>query len=106
VAVRAGELRTPLTLEEPSETVVAGEATVVWTDRGMAWGKIEAEGGSEGRLTAEASYQITMRYHPTITARWRIGVKGTTRKFTITGPPVDPDFRRRELLLAVMEIKA
>jgi head-tail adaptor len=108
MAVRAGELDRLFTLEEPSDSVVAGEATVVWTVKGESWGSLEGTSGSEGRLSADGGYLITMRHRSdlTITSRWRLGLKGTAQKFSITAPPQDPDGRRREMLIRATEVLA
>jgi len=104
VAVRAGELRRLFTLEEPSEVVVAGEATIVWTVKGTAWGSLEEDSGTEGRLTAAGTYRIKLRAQSVVTSRWRLGLTNPTRKFNILSPPMDPDGRRRELRILATEI--
>ena len=86
--------------------VAAGNATVVWTVKGTAYGSLEADGGSEGELSAQGAYRIRLRYRNDITARWRLGLKGTSRKFAIAAPPMDPDGRRRELEIRAIEVRA
>jgi len=108
MVVPIGARNTLLTLEEPSETVVNGNATVVWTVRGTAWAKMEGLGGSEGDLSALGNYRFTtgFRRDVNITSRWRLGLKGTERKLQIAAPPQDPDGRRRELVIMATEILA
>lgn len=106
MVLRAGQLNHLFTLEEPTESVAAGEATVVWTVKGTAYGSLEADRGSEDRVTAQLGYLVTLRYRSDITARWRLGLKGTARKFQITAPPMDPDGRRRELQVRAIEVLA
>jgi len=101
--IAVGALRYRVTLEEPSNVVVNGNATIVWTVRATVWASFEADTSREARLTGEATYRIGLRYRGDVTARWRVGL-GASRKFTIVAPPQDPDGRRRELHVLATEI--
>ena len=105
--VPAGQRNRLFSLEEPSETVVNGDATIVYTERGTAWMKMEWLSGTDrSGLTSEATYRLTgsHRRDVAITPRWRLGLKGTTRKFEITGGPGDPDGRQRDMVITAKEI--
>lgn len=104
--MRAGELNQLFTLEEPSQSVVSGVATVVWTVRATVWGQLLAEDGGEDRLTATAKYRAKIRYRTDITSRWRLGRSGTARKLQILNPPQDPTGAREELRFRVAEGKS
>lgn len=104
--MRAGRLNQLLTLEEPSQAVVAGVGTVTWTTRATVWGRLEADYGDEGELLATANYSLTIRYRTDVTSRWRVGISGSTRKLQILGPPQDPTGDRQELRFRVAEGKS
>lgn len=94
------------TLELPSQTVVSGVATPVWTTIATIWGEFEGLGGTLLGTTAELDARIRVWYRTDITARCRLGLSGTTRKFALQAPPRDPTGRKDELILAVREITA
>jgi SPP1 family predicted phage head-tail adaptor len=99
----AGTLNIPVTLEQPSET--SGDAVVTWTVVGTDFVDMRGLGGSElSGLQAESNYHVRLRYRSDITARWRIGIAGTSRKLQVIGPPQDPTGRRQELLVMAREI--
>lgn len=102
--VQAGKYRHRLTLEQPSET--AGDAVVTWATVATVWGSLEALSGTRrDGLYAEGTFRIGMRWTPVaITPRWRVGLEGTTRKFLLTGPPLDVAGVSRELELTATEV--
>lgn len=100
--MRAGGLRHRLTLIEPGETVVAGDATPTETTKATIWGSMRGLTGRERELHAEADYAFGFRYLAGVSARWLVGLGA--RRFKITQPPLDPDGRRRELLVFGTEI--
>jgi len=104
--MRAGELNQLLTLEEPSQAVVAGAGIVTWTVRATVWGRLEAEDGGEDQLIGTANYRAKIRYRTDVTSRWRVGLSGTARKFQILNPPQDPTGDREELRFRVAEGKS
>jgi SPP1 family predicted phage head-tail adaptor len=104
--MRGGDLRTLLTLEQPSETVVSGEATVVWTSMASVWAKYEGLGGTALGLSAEADARFTIRYRSDILRTWRIGLSGTARKFALVVPPQDRTGAKSEMVIFANEILA
>lgn len=102
--MRAGELRHRVTLEAPAETVTSGEATVPWPVRATVWAAMEGLTGTDrGGLTAEAEYRFKIRYRSDVVPQWRVGLVGTSRKFGMLSV-VDPDGRRRELVIIAREL--
>lgn len=95
-------------LLEPSEVVTAGNAQIVYTQRGTLWASMEWLGATEAGVTAATSWRFKSHYRGDlkITSRWRLGLVGTTRKFELTSPAVDPDGRRRDLAFTGVEIQA
>ena len=99
--MKIGPLRHRLTLEQPSET--AGDAVVSWTKVAEIWGSIDGLSGFERTaLQSEADYRVTIRYRDGITPRMRL--RDGARVFGIQGSPIDPDGRRRQLDLTVVEV--
>lgn len=92
-----------LTLESPSETVSSGDATVVWTTVRSVWGQFEGLGGTILGTSAEGDARFTIWYASDITARWRLGLSGTNRKFAIQAIR-DPDGMKYEMLVMAKEI--
>ena len=105
----AGTLNVPLTLESPSETG-GGSNAVTWTTVGTIWAEQLGLGGAEiSGIEATADYRFRARWRSDITPRWRIGLVGTlnaagtdTRKLQIISV-LDPDARRREILIVARE---
>jgi head-tail adaptor len=102
--MRAGALRYRFTLYEPSEVNTSGDVTVVYTAKGTAWGSLEARGGLEGQLLAEAHYESTLRNRSDVTTRWRLVTEGRT--FEVTEPPQDPSGKGSALTVRHKELKA
>lgn len=104
--MEAGKLRHRLTLEEPAQTVAAGEPSIPWTIRATVWGSWEGlSGTNRSGIVAETANRFTIRYRANLTPRWRIGLAGTARKFQILSV-VDPDGRRKELTIVAQELIA
>lgn len=102
--MQAGKLRHRLTLEAPGETLASGEPTIPWTTQATVWGSMEGlSGTSRTGITAESGVRFRIRYRSDITARWRIGLSGTSRKFQLVSPPIDEEGRRRDLVLVTQE---
>ena len=101
--VAAGAINCLFTLEQLGETT--GAAQVSATVLGEFWGSLEGLTGThEGGLIIEGQYRVRTRYREDIDIRTtQLGVKGTTRKL-IPVSAVDPDGRRRELVIQVREI--
>jgi head-tail adaptor len=100
--MRAGQLRHRFELQAPAATVAGGDVTPAYDSRGFAWGELEGlTGTNRGGITAEAEYRIRVRFRADLDPRWRV-VSGS-RVFGIISA-VDPDGRRRELVLLAREI--
>jgi SPP1 family predicted phage head-tail adaptor len=104
--MRASDLDYRVTLELPSQSIASGNATPVWTTQDTAWAKMEGIGGTFAGLTMEADFRFTLRYRTDVTPRWRIGLSGTSRKFTIVRPPQNEDGKRVDLVIYAKEILA
>jgi head-tail adaptor len=102
--MRAGELPYLVTLKSPSQNVVSGDATVVWTTQDTAWMQMEGIGGTFIGLTMAADYRFTGRYRADITPRWRLELG--SRVFAIVRPPQDPDGKRIQIVIFANEILA
>lgn len=84
-----------VTLERPSQTVVAGVATVVWTPLATVQAHLEGIGGEDAGLVPEATYRILIAYRTDVTPRMRVGLG--SRKFEVLSAVPDP----RRLLLEI-----
>lgn len=104
--MRAGELRDRITIQQVAETRSDSGAIVqTWPDVATVWAAIE---GLEGReffaaqeLNAQVTSKIAIRYLAGIVPKMRV-VFGA-RTFDIQAV-IDPDGRRRELQLMVVEV--
>lgn len=102
--MRAGDLNRQVTLEAPSDSVAAGEATLTWPVQATVWARMEGLSGLDrSGLTAEVEYRFRLRYRSDVTPRWRLGLVGTTRKFGVVSA-IDPDGRRTELVILAREL--
>lgn len=102
--MQAGKLRHRLTLEEPNESTNTGDAVIPWNVRATVWGAMEGlSGTTRTGIAAESGVRFRIRYRSDITARWRVGLNGTSRKFLLVSPPIDEEGRRRELVLITQE---
>lgn len=99
--MHAGRTNTLLALEEPTEVVTNGDASVPYIQRGMAWCQVEWLGGSTLGATVQANVRIRTRFRSdvTIAPGWRLG-----GKFLVTAVG-DPDGRRRELIILANEVQ-
>jgi len=104
--MRAGQLRHRITLQQKTTSLFNyGATTETWAALDTVWAGIEALTGREffssQQTVAQADYRITLRYRSGITSAMR-AVEGT-RTFDIQ-TVLDPDGRRRELVLMVKEV--
>lgn len=95
-----------VTIEQPSDTVVAGEATVAWTVLATVRAIMQGLSGRERELSGEAEVRFLVAYRSDITNRCRLGLVGTSRKFPVTGPPADAVGNQKELIVFAKEIRA
>jgi SPP1 family predicted phage head-tail adaptor len=105
----AGTMNRRITLESPSET--GGDAVVSYTTQATVWAEVEGlSGANRTGLMAEMAYRFTIRFRadlvsPTIPiTKWRVGMSGTTRKFQITQPPLDPDGNKTRMVVMAQEL--
>jgi len=74
--VRAGTLRSRLAVQLPTDAITAaGDSVPVWNTVGYRWGAIEPIAGREfteaGRVDADVTHQVRIRYYDGLTARYR-----------------------------------
>jgi SPP1 family predicted phage head-tail adaptor len=103
--VRAGTYRTPVTLEQPVQTVAAnGSASLVYLDVGGDFAAIRAlrqsERVSAGRLEGAVSHEIRLRHREDLSGGWRL--RAGTRTFWLQSV-TDSDDRGRELVCLAEE---
>lgn len=98
-----GRKRARITLEQPSESVTSGEATVVWTTMATVWAEYEGLGGTALGIAAEADARFTIWYRSDILRTWRIGLSGTARKFVMVTPPQDRTGAKYEMVILAKE---
>lgn len=75
--MRAGQLRTPLTLEEPTPAAGAkGGSAPIWTGVAEVFGAVEPISGEEveaaGLVRGTATHRVTIRFHPGVTSKMRL----------------------------------
>jgi SPP1 family predicted phage head-tail adaptor len=98
--MQAGKLRHLLTLEQPSETT--GNAVVSWNTVAEVHGDVQGLVGSEtSGLRADAEYRVRLRFRSDVTPKMRLNFGG--KKLGIISA-VDPDGRRRELVILATQI--
>ena len=103
MALRAGELRNRIVIEEPREEQDDyGEPVKKWAELpgGRAWAKKEDLSGRElfqaQQVNAQVSTLFTLRYRSDVDARMRVVYKDSL--YSIVSVQ-DPDGRREKLLL-------
>lgn len=105
--MRAGQLRHRITILTPSGEVrdSYGGVTPQWSELAKPWAEIIPVSARELEVargySPTVSHQIRIRYRTDINSRCTISY--ATRSFSINGV-VDPDGRRRELLMYCTEI--
>ena len=98
--MQAGKLRHLISIEQPSETT--GNAVVSWNTVAEVHADIQGLTGSEtSGLRADAEYAVRIRFREDITPRMRLNHHG--KKLGIISV-VDPDGRRRELIIMATAI--
>lgn len=87
------------------ETIASGEASPTETVFATVWAEMEGRSGfNRDELLAEADYRFTVWYRSDVNTRMRIGLSGTTRRFKIVTPPLDPDGLKKEMVVLAKEI--
>jgi SPP1 family predicted phage head-tail adaptor len=86
--MRAGELDQVLVLESPTYTRNGdGSETITYSDHSTVFGKVRPVSGREfianRQVTADTTYQITIRYVEGVKASWRIRHEHASRTYNI-----------------------
>lgn len=100
-----------VTIEQPTEGAADsyGETAATWSALKTVYMSVVPQGSREYErsksLHEEMTHLVRIRYTSGVTAAMRIKwTRGTdTRYLYLTGPPVDPDERRRWLVLSCAE---
>lgn len=75
-AIDPGDLRSRLTLQSPTPTIVSHEQTTVWGDVATVWGAIEGLTGTEKMIAEKLdeiiSLKVTIRYIPAVSVNTRM----------------------------------
>lgn len=103
--MRAGALRHRVRIEQPSDTRDAGGGfTRVWQLLDVVYAEIASEDGGEPQeadsLTSTQRHQVRIRYRTGVTASMRLVFRDRTFRVLSV---VDPDQRKKELLLTCVE---
>jgi len=106
--MRAGLLRRRLTFQQRAAGQNAdGEPDGAWQDQFTVWGAVDDEASTEmirsTAVTEQTTTVVRIRHRTGITPDMRI-TTDTSRTFHIVGPAIDPDGRRRELVIPCKEI--
>lgn len=107
--MRAGTLRERVELVwfQPTDGGEWGQPHGTWTTWATVWANVTATGGGEivkdDAPQASTTYTVRMRYRDDVTAEDRLVRRGKTLEIVSV---IDPDGRRRELLIQAMEHRA
>lgn len=108
--MRAGRLRTLVTIEKPVETDnAAGEVVQQWQPFAVVWAEIEPLRGEERvaaqQLEATVDYRVRMRWIPAglPRAKYQINTGGATGVLEIQSV-INPNLRGKELELLCREL--
>ena len=111
--MRAARLDRRATFQSPSNTrATDGSVIEGWTTQFTVWSALEAAGGRElfenGKITAEYSHKLTIRFRRGILPSWRVlipdGASPSTDRAYGVVSALDPDDGRRELHVALKEM--
>lgn len=114
--VRAGKLRTLLSILKPVDEVNSDRASADLGDPGLAyeksgegWGEVEGLAGRElfqaQQVRADITCRVTMRYVPGLTTQHRLRIEPTGEILEIASPPKSRLDRRRDLVFLAAEIE-
>lgn len=106
--MRAGSLKHRLIIQSKSSTGDGmGGSVVSWTDEQAVWGAIWPLRGQDlfiaRQMQSEVTHQIRIRYVSGITPEKRIRLSDSTTYFDILSPPIDTEYRHRELTIYARE---
>jgi SPP1 family predicted phage head-tail adaptor len=105
MALRSGQLRHRVTIQESTGVNVGGVPVGTWTDVVTVWAAVEDLSGRELMSAQQISADVTTK----ITMRWRAGISPKmravlgTRVFDIQTPGLDLEGRRREMHMLCKE---
>ena len=104
--IRAGELRSYVTIEEPGERTASGGTSSTWKEFAKVFAKIEPLTGRELQtaktLYAEVTTRVTIRYMQGVTTKMRIVADG--KRFNIHAT-VDIGFLHEEIEILCGEVQ-
>ena len=107
--MKSGRLRHRIAVQKPGiEKDDYGSATQApWEDIFTSWAEIKPMTGRERwaneHTINNATHSIRIRYRNNVTPEMRV-LHGS-KVYQITGIPIDPDERRKELILTCVEIQ-
>jgi len=105
--IEAGKLRHRIIIVKPTlaQDTAGGWAEDTENVVATVWASVEALTGRElyaaQQQVSEVTHKITMRYWPGITANMNVWFQG--RQFRIQAAPLDPDERRKMLVMLCLE---
>lgn len=113
--MKLGRMRQRITLQNPTRTADGGGGyTETWAslNPAQAWARIRASSGRSGErnvsntIVAQATHEVSMRFHPDVTTETRItwtDAAGRTRTINVTDVQ-DVDEAGIELVLSCVEV--
>jgi SPP1 family predicted phage head-tail adaptor len=111
--MRAARLDRRASFQAPTETKgTDGGLTTTYATQFTVWGGLEAAGGRElfesGKITAEYSHKLTIRFRRGILPSWRVlipnGATPSVNRTYAVVSALDPDDGRREMQIALKEM--
>lgn len=103
--IAAGELNKRITIEEPVETVEAGEVSVRWVRFAEVWASVAPISSREywqaQQVKADLTHRVRIRYLAGVTSRMRVRLG--SRVLQIAAPPRNLDEAGTDLELVCTE---
>lgn len=104
--MNAGALRHRITLQQPIETQDEfGEVVITWQDVASVWAEVADLSGREFfaamQTVSEITTRVRLRHRSDVETRWRMVVGARVLDIQAV---IDPDGRKRELLLLCREV--
>lgn len=107
----AGDMRHKVTIQSPTVTADSlGQEVTTWTDVATRfWARVRQSGSRElwraQQAKPDIGFEVTMRWFEGVDSKyqliWHDG--NTNRTLAIEGPPINPDGRKRWLLMFCRE---
>lgn len=105
--IRAGQMRTRVTLQRPVESNERGETVTTWQTYATVWAHVRPLSAREylmaQQVQAAITHQVMIRYRPDVSAKHRI-IAGD-RTLHLAAPPQVPDDYRDQLILLCEEVE-